>query len=148
MSFQIPADIHDIHGAACGHGALAAACDITVAEAMAALGKPGWINIPMMTRAIRKLGHTSHVKTLLDSGRPHRAVALLNWKGPWSDNPREQVRHRHWIAIHDCLIFDSLTCQWLAKADYDKALLNHLPEQIKGYSIATILEIHTSTALL
>ena len=138
---QIPPDIHDIPGAACGHGALAAALDTTVARAMTALGKDGWINIPMMKQGIRALGHTFRQHTIPDAESRQRSIVLINWKGPWSNNPREQVRHRHWLAIRDMLIFDTITLKWLPQSEYDKALLDYLPENITGYTVATFLSI-------
>lgn len=133
-SLYSPPDMDWNSGAACGHGALAAALGITVAEARKYLPKPGWINVPMMKAAIEVSGHKWR-----RVAKPHpekdTAVVLLQFLGPWMRSPIAACHHRHWIATKGGLVWDANTKQWETVSQWKRIVPDLLPDNSNGYDV-------------
>ena len=141
QSYFSPLDMHEcaeIFGAACGHGALAAAFGVPVVVVMDACfeNRGGWLNIPMMQRAIRSAGRSYlHQRDIPDTGT---GVAMVQWLGPWMNpNLRPHVRcaYRHWIAFQDGQYWDSnleFWCSSEVKIDASKHLSNDRLDHTKN----------------
>lgn len=144
--------------AACGHCALAAVLGIPVADAVRHLGKPGWLNIPMMQRGIEKAGYgwTRHNKcsTPKDpTGREEaRGVVMIQFGGPWTapgKPPALAARYRHWVAWDRGLIWDVNTEVWEVEQAWVAHVIESFKEEIPGmtgFSVSGFYEIHKTSA--
>lgn len=124
LNLYSPEDVDrapDMDGVACGHGAMAAACGVPIGIAIEYLKPNGWVNIPMMVAALEAGG----VKNLQRPTSPpwvsfpdtdRRAVALVQWKGPWCDAgrpPQAAAKYRHWVALRRGLVWDINRPEWI-----------------------------------
>lgn len=128
-----PPDMDWNSGSACGHGALAAALGITVAEARRYLPKPGWVNVPVMKVAIEVSGHKW--KRVAKPDPETTAVILLQFLGPWMRHPIAACQHRHWVATKCGLIWDANTKRWETQAEWKRILPDLLPDNSTGFSV-------------
>lgn len=128
-------------GAACGHGALAAAFEIYVADAMAFL-KPGWVNVPMMKAAITSFGRRWERVDLLSP--EDVGLILIQFTGPWTEPgrpPQAACRYRHWVGARNGLIWDANWPEWQTNALWQKRAPQLLPEKGTGWKVWGSLRI-------
>jgi hypothetical protein len=129
-------------GARCGHGALAAALGIPVLEAMKHL-KSGWVNVPMMKRAIE--AHGRRWKRVERPEAGDTAVILVQFLGPWMDEgkpPALACRYRHWVACNeDGQLWDANWPGWMPHDVWKTLAPELLPEESNGYVVWGALEI-------
>lgn len=134
-------------GAACGHGALAAALGCPVRLAVPLFERPGWINIPMMTAAIVAAGWTYRkVRTIPRSGT---GVAMVQFLGPWMKDgvpPAARCKYRHWIAVADGVLhWDANWPEWAGARVWSLRAPELYPERCTGHEIAGILAVEERT---
>lgn len=128
-----PPDMDWTSGAACGHGALAAALGITVKESRRYLPKPGWVNVPMMKSAIEVAGYKwVRVEKPATSTT---AVILLQFLGPWMRSPIAACQHRHWVATKQGMVWDANTKRWETQAEWSRIVPDLLPDNSTGFSV-------------
>lgn len=137
--YFVPPDAYrmeHIPGMACGHGALAAAAGVPIADAMKSL-KTDWVNIPQMKLAIEDLTGApasslpGWVRPLIDSTR---AVCMIQWVGPWCDPGRPaqaRCQHRHWVALRGDFVWDVNLPLWVTRETWAKEI-PHLLMPPKG----------------
>jgi hypothetical protein len=119
--------------AMCGHGALAAALETTVAEAVGFLGRGGWINIPMMQRGIEVAGrgwrrHAQPVPGVI-------GVSMIQFVGPWcgpTRPPQARCRYRHWVASYGDYFWDINLPRWILKDVWAAIVIDSFKEEITG----------------
>ena len=125
-------------GAACGHGALAAALGIPVVVAVLEgfHGRGGWVNIPMMQAAIQRAGRTWRREAQIPAAGD--GVAIVQWLGPWME-PRvpRRVRacYRHWIAFRDGLLWDANAHLWMTPEEWHGWIPQVYPRRVTGHRV-------------
>ncbi|MDQ8205798.1 hypothetical protein [Pelagicoccus sp. SDUM812003] len=146
-SFFSPEDMVEAHrrlGAACGHGALAAALSVSVEQACQLLEKGSWINVPMMKDALRR----HRVDFRVHEGRcdlKGPAVTIVQWLGPWTEPgkpARLAARYRHWVARRGSLIWDANAPFWIDNRVWAKHIAPEImPKNATGLKPAYTLEL-------
>lgn len=138
-----PTDMEEAaqQGARCGHGALAAALGFQVIDALQYL-KKGWVNVPMMQKAI-----LAHGRKWERIGRPDdtmTALILVQFKGPWTEpmaHPIAACRYRHWVATKCGLIWDANWPEWQDHAIWKERAPELLPDAATGWGVWGSLRI-------
>lgn len=132
-------------GANCGPTALAAALGLTLDAVRPHLGDfeaKGYLNTPMMRRALASLGATVRdmEKRPPRGGMcalPRRGLVRIQWSGPWLQpgvHPGAAASRTHWVAAieHDGVawIFD-VNGGWLAATVWEDLIVPAITETIK-----------------
>lgn len=136
-----PTDMEEANqtlGAMCGHGALAAALSISVADAVRYLQKPGWINVPLMKEGIECAGFRWE---RVDKPGPYQTgLILVQFTGPWTE-PGVPVKvacqHRHWVAARRSFIWDSnMPYIWQTQSEWQEFFRRELAyDECTGFEV-------------
>lgn len=141
-AFYSPGDMvacADAFGAACGHGALAAALGVPVCIVMAELfpDSGGWLNVPMMNAAAHKAER--EVKRLDSIPSNGDGVALIQWLGRWMEPgvpPQARCAHRHWIAFRGGLVWDANRTEWITFESWNEWVPTLYGAKTAGHEVA------------
>lgn len=133
-------------GAACGHGALAAATDKRVVDVLRYF--PGiekgkrWVNIPDMHEALTALGRRWWS---VAEKWPANGVVIVQFTGPWTKPgvpPTAACKHTHWIAAREGYVWDANSPDWMPLAVWEALLVPELmPKRGDGWRIKRGFEI-------
>jgi hypothetical protein len=136
---------HEVLGAACGHGAFAAALRTSVAVATFYFDRlkegRSWVNMGDMEAALRK---ADVVFEVVGREWPFTGLALLQWTGPWTRPgvpARVACMHRHWVALRDRKIWDANIQEWLTHEDWNDFARELMPPKADGWTVARGYEI-------
>lgn len=141
-SVDLAADL----GAACGHGALAAAIGIPI-SIVCSIGwhapHPAWVNIPSMEEAMEKLGVRFRRAALT---YPNDGIFMVQFLGPWSKPgvpARVSCMHRHWAASRKGYIWDINLAKWVTHAEWEEFLPQLKHEKSHGWEINRSYEVNS-----
>jgi len=139
-SFFSPTDMQQssiVFGAMCGHGAFAAAIGSNVFEVMKHFQRGGWVNMPIMEKALRNARKSPKRVNGWWTKDDDVALTLLQFLGPWMAegvSPFARCRYRHWVATRGNLIWDANTEAWHPKEVWEDLVIRDLmPERGTGY---------------
>lgn len=134
---------HEHFGAACGHGALAAALGIPVVIVCFELlpDRKSWVNMPDMEAALNK----GKIKfTVIGRKWPTRGLALIQWEGPWTQPnvpARVACTKRHWVAVNGSEVWDANLEHWVSRAYWETFASDLMPDKATGWSVARGYEL-------
>lgn len=122
-------------GAACGHGALAAALGCPVLQVVPLL-KRGWVNIPIMKDAIA----ASKKRPTKHAAIPEKGcgVAMVQFLGPWMEPGipvAARCTQRHWIGLHDGLVWDANCQHWMSRREWEEWVTGIYPRRATGHEL-------------
>lgn len=127
-----------VFGAACGHGALAAALGVPVVIVMHECFEDtgGWVNIPMMQVAMRRAGRSWRRETAIPATGD--GVAMVQWLGSWMEAkvpPHVRCCYRHWIAFRDGLLWDANAHLWMTPEQWHGWVPQVYPRRVTGHRV-------------
>ena len=128
-------------GAACGHGAYAAAVRCPVVVACAQFTNwPEQRHVGMgdMERALIH-GEIDFKMLGRDKWPVENGLVILEWEGPWP--PRARPCFRHWVAFREGMIWDSNLEEWKSRSEWEQFLPDLMPKRSTGWHIARAYEV-------
>lgn len=148
-TFYSPPDMDqaaEAFGAACGHGALAAALGTTVGITVDRYfdGQGGWVNIPMMKAAMARAGRSCRRQPAIPSRGD--GVALVQWLGRWMEPqvpPAARCAHRHWIAFREGLVWDVNRPRWMSPEEWHRWVPALYGPKVTGHQISSAYLLNT-----